>query len=158
MVKHVNLAVNQNKAQLLTHLDQSNRRQSKALSARPVKATVAQVDAERVGCDLGSINTWTLILTSTSFLGQRGKSMRKGLWLLTSVWIGEATTNQRLSLCDTMPIDLLIWHLATWINMHMTLHILTLLWHEDTVNKKKMGNNYQIYHQFFYFKMHLIVA
>jgi len=38
MVKHVNLAVNQNKAQLLRHLDRANRKQSKALSAGPVKA------------------------------------------------------------------------------------------------------------------------
>lgn len=136
MVKHVNLAVNQNKTQLPTHLDRANRRQSKALSACPVKATVAQVDAEQVGCDLGSINTWTLILTSTSFLGQRGKSMRKGLWLLTSVWIGEATTNQRLSLCDTMPINLLIWHLATWTNMHDTTYSHTPLTWRYSKQKK----------------------
>lgn len=43
--------------------------------------------------------------------------MQKGLWLLTSVWIGEVPTNQRLSECDTMPINLLIWHLTMWTNI-----------------------------------------
>lgn len=137
MGKHVNLAVNHNKAQLQTHLDWAAFSQSGEAGA---KQSMGLLWWHRL-TKSGWVVIWGRSMPEPHadlylILKARGKSMRKSLWLLTSVWIGEVPTNQRLTECDITSINLLIWHLATWTNMHMRLHILTLDLHQDTVNKK----------------------